>query len=152
MTNSKYIAHTDPLFRSLKLPKLRISLTYSAWNSGTNLWTIMYQPILLPCSETIMNCMKFKLEAMNVYIYIRFVHPMPTVPWDIEFQSCYVNFQLRSQKKHVLTALCRLLTTSNFTSSVLIVPNVWSHNVTYVQGQGRNIIHLYQQRHLPSWN
>ena len=29
----------------------------------------MYQPILLPCSDTTMNCMKFKLEAMNVYIY-----------------------------------------------------------------------------------
>ena len=49
MTNSKYNAHTDPLFKSLKLLKIRTSLICNAWKFGLILWTIMCQPTLLPC-------------------------------------------------------------------------------------------------------
>ena len=97
MTIGKYNAHTDPLFKSLKLLKIkdifdvqRMKFWYKFVNNNVPTY------FLLPCSDTTMNCMKFKLEVINVYIYIRFVLPMPTMPWDIEFQSCYVNFQLPS--------------------------------------------------------
>ena len=36
----------------------------------------MCQPTLLPCLDTTVNCMAFKPEATNFYIYIRFVLPM----------------------------------------------------------------------------
>ena len=97
MTIGKYNAHTDPLFKSLKLLKIKDIFDVQCmkfWYKFVNNNVPTY--FLLPCSDTTMNCMKFKLEVINVYIYIRFVLPMPTMPWDIEFQSCYVNFQLPS--------------------------------------------------------
>ena len=149
MTNNKYNAHTDPLFNSLKLLKINDIVDVQCmkfWYKFVNNNVPTYFASMFRYNHEFYD----KLEAMDVNIYIRFVLTMPTMPWDIEFQS-YVNFQLLSQKKPVLTALCRLLAMSNFTSSILIVPNVWSHNVTYVQSQRRNVMHLYQQRHLPSW-
>ena len=76
--------------------KLRTSLMCNAWKSGINFWTIMHQPTLLPGLDTTMNCMTFKPEATNFYSYIRFVPPMPAMPWDIEFPNYYVNIQLPS--------------------------------------------------------
>ena len=98
MTNSKYNAHTDPLFKSLKFRKLRTYLMCNAWKSGINLWTIMCQPTLLPCFDTTVNCTTFKPQATNFYIYIRFVLPMSSMPWDIEFPNYFVNIQLPSSK------------------------------------------------------
>ena len=94
MTNSKYNAHSDPLFKIYW--KLRTSLLCNAWKSGINLWTIMCQPTLLPCLDTTVNCTTFKPEATSFYIYFRFVLPMPEMPSDIEFPNNYVNTQLLS--------------------------------------------------------
>ena len=113
MTNSKYNVHTDPLFKSLKLFKIKYILMCNAWKSGINLWTIMCQPTLLPCLDTTVNCTTLKPEATNFYIYFRFVLPMPEMPWDIEFPNYYVNIQLPSKKKPALTASCHLLAMSN---------------------------------------
>ena len=123
MTNSKYNAHTDRLFEVLKLLKIKDIFDVQRMKF-LNKCVSNNVPILLPCSDKTMNCMKFKLEVMNVYIYIRFVLPMPTMPLDIELQSCLLNSQLPALKKPVITALSRLLVKSNFTSSILIIPNV----------------------------
>ena len=96
VTNCKYNAHTDPLFKRLKLLKIKDIFHVQCMKYWYKFVNNNVPTYLLPCSDTTMNCMKFKLEVMNVYIYIRFVLPMPTMPWDIEFQSCYVNFQLPS--------------------------------------------------------
>ena len=56
----------------------------------------MCQPTLRPCLDTTVNCTTFKPEATNFYIYIRFVLPMPEMPWDIEFPNHYVNNELPS--------------------------------------------------------
>ena len=58
----------------------------------------MYQPTLLPFSNTTMYCMIFKVESINFYIYIRFVLPMSTMPRDIEFPNCYANFNCCPRK------------------------------------------------------
>ena len=76
--------------------KLRTSSMCNAWKSGINLWIIMCQPTLLPCLDTTVNCTTFKPEATNLYIYFRFVLPMPEMPWDIEFPNYYVNIELPS--------------------------------------------------------
>ena len=81
MTIGKYNAHTDPLFKSLKLLKIKDIFDVQCmkfWYKFVNNNVPTY--FLLPCSDTTMNCMKFKLEVINVYIYIRFVLPMPTMP------------------------------------------------------------------------
>ena len=87
MTNSKYNAHTDPRFKSLKLLKIKdifyaqcMKIWYKCMNN--NVATV--------------NCTTFKPEATNFYIYIRLVLPMPAMPWDIEFPNYYVNIQLLS--------------------------------------------------------
>ena len=149
ITNSKYNAHTDPLFKSLKIKDVFDVQCMKFWYKFVNNNVPNYFASMFRYNHELYE---IQTRSHELYIYIRFVLPMTTMPWDIEFQSCYVNFQLPSKKKPVLTALCRLLAMSSFTSSILIVPNVWSHNVSYVQGQRRNSIHLYQQRHLPSWN
>ena len=74
----------------------RTFLMCNAWKSGMNWWTIMCQPSLFLCLDTTVNCTKFKPEATNFSIYIRFVLPMPAMPWDIEFPNYYVNIQLPS--------------------------------------------------------
>ena len=62
--------------------KLKTSLMCNAWKCGINLWTTMCQPTLLPCLDTTVHCRTFKPEATNFYMYIRFVLPMPVMPWD----------------------------------------------------------------------
>ena len=95
MTNSKYNAHTDPLFKSLKLLKIKdifdvqcMKIWYKFVNNNV--------PTYCACLDTTVNCTTFKPEATNFYIYFRFVHPMPEMPWDIEFPNHYVNIQLLS--------------------------------------------------------
>ena len=116
MTNSKYNAHTDPLFKSLKLLNIKDIFDVQWIKFGINLWTIMFQPTLLPCLDTTVNCLTFKPKATNFYINIRFVLPMPAMLWDTEFPNYYVNIQLPSMKNPALTASCPLLTMSNFIS------------------------------------
>ena len=56
----------------------------------------MPQPTLLSSLDTTVNCTTFKPEATNFYIYIRFVLPMPAMPWGIEYPNDYINIQLPS--------------------------------------------------------
>ena len=114
MTNSKYNAHTDPLFKSLKLLKVKDIFDVQCmkiWYQFVNNYVPTYFASMF--RYTIVNCTTFKPEAPNFYIYIRFVLPMPAMPWDIEFLNYYVNIQLPSQKKPAPTAICHLLVMSN---------------------------------------
>ena len=86
MTNSKYNVHTDPLFKSLKLLKIEDIFDVQCMKIWYKFMKIMYHPTLLPCLDTTVNCMTFKPEATNFYIYIRFVLPMPAMLRDTEFQ------------------------------------------------------------------
>ena len=60
MTNSKYNAHTEPLFKELDMLKMRIYLMFSVWNSGTHLWTSLFLNILARCLHSMMNYTKKK--------------------------------------------------------------------------------------------
>ena len=58
MTNSKYNAHTEPLFKQLEMLKISDIFMFSVWNSGTNLWTSHFLNILARCLHTTMNYTK----------------------------------------------------------------------------------------------
>ena len=146
--NGKYNAQTDPIFKSLKLSIIKDTLDVQCmkfrYKFGNN-----NVPTLLPFSDTTLNCMTCKLESVNFYIYIWFVLPMPTMPRDIEFSNCYANFNCRPRKnphsQHFFICWPCQISSHRFLL-------VWSRNAIYVQGQHRNIIHLYQQWHSSSWS
>ena len=94
MTNSKCNAHTDPLFKSLKLLKTKDIFYVQCMK----IWYIFVNNNVPTYFASMFryNCTTFKPEATNLYIYFRFVLPMPEMPWDIEFPNYYVNIQLPS--------------------------------------------------------
>ena len=105
MTNSKYNAHTNPLFKSSTLLTIKDIFDVQCMKIWYKFVNIMWcQHILLPFLYTTVNWTTFKPEATNFCIYIRFLLPMPAMPWDIEFPNYYVNIQLLSKKKPILTA------------------------------------------------
>ena len=60
MTNSKYNAHTEPLFKELEMLKVCDIFDVHVWNSGTNLWTNLCLNILARYLHSITNYTKLK--------------------------------------------------------------------------------------------
>ena len=145
-------AHTDPLFKSLKLLKIK------------DIFDV--------------QCMKFwyKFVNNNVPTYFASMFRYNHELYDIQtrnherlhrypFRTTNAN---NARRRRIPELLCKFPTAvlekarthsiMSFTSHVkfhlndsycsgCVIPQCY-----YVQGQRRNIIHLYQQRHLPSWN
>ena len=108
MINSKYNAHTDPLFKSLKLLKIKDIFDVQCMK-------IWYKFVNNNVPTFFSSMFRYNHgKVTNFYIYIRFVLPMPVMPWDIELPNYYVNIQL--EKKPTLTALYNLLAMSKFIS------------------------------------
>ena len=96
MANTQYTAHTDPLFKSLKLLKLKDIFDVQCMKFWYKLVHNNVPTYFASMFRYNHELYEIQTRSHERYIYIRFVLPMPTMPWDIEFQNCYVNFQLPS--------------------------------------------------------
>ena len=76
MTNSKYNAHTDPLFKQLHLLKVKDIFDVQCLKFGINLSTRSFQIISETCLNIIMNYTKSEPEVTISFTYIQ---PAPVV-------------------------------------------------------------------------
>ena len=70
MTNSKYNAHTDPIFKGLEILKVKIYLMCNVWSCGINSLITNCPTSSSPCLLLTMNYMKRKPAAMVCSICI----------------------------------------------------------------------------------
>ena len=91
MTNSKYNAHTEPLFKELEMLKVKNIFMFNVWNSGTNLWTSHFLNILARCLHSIMNYTKSKhVVRTNSICFLPGLSALAMF-WDIISQTCCQN-------------------------------------------------------------
>ena len=96
MTNSKYNAHTDLLFKSLKLLKIKDIFDVQCmkiWYKFVNNNVPTYFASMLRYNRELYDIQTRSHELLHLF---RFVPPMPEMPWAIEFPNYYVNIQLPS--------------------------------------------------------
>ena len=91
MTNNKYNAHTEQLFKELKCWKLRIYLIFNVRNYGANLWTSHFLNILARCLHSIMNYTKSKhMVRTNSICFLPGLSALAMF-WDSISQTCCKN-------------------------------------------------------------
>ena len=93
MTNSKYNAHTEPLFKELHLLKVKDIFDVQCLKFGINLSTKSFQIISEICLNIIMSYTKSEPEATISFTYIQ---PAPVVLatfWGITYRNYWINSQ-----------------------------------------------------------
>ena len=108
MTNSKYNAHTEPLFKELEMLKVGDIFMFSVWNSGTNLWKNLCLTILARYLHSITNYTKLKHAVRTNSICFLPELSVLVMFWGTVSQNCCRNIQGLLPKGPKPTVLNRL--------------------------------------------
>ena len=83
MTNSRYNAHTEPLFKQLHLLKVKDIFNVQCLKFWYTFVNKNFQNISKTCLDIIMRFTKSEPEAMMVFTYTQPAQVMLTMFWDI---------------------------------------------------------------------
>ena len=134
MTNGKYNAHTDPLFKSLKLLKNKDIFDVQCmkiWYKFVNNNVPAYFASIFRYNRELYDMQTRSHELLHLYP-VRNSNARNTPRHRIPELLC--KYPTVVLEKPALTALCHLLAMSNSTFWTLIALIVWSRGAIYVRG------------------